>query len=145
ETAQGASVAPAEAKAAVVEGRRRQDRLAEAGLRAICRELEHAGGPIVAALLVNRAGWITDLLEYSLGWAGHVPVAEGLAVGGARRFGLRQCEIEFSELDEKSLTELAAATLDLSPAQIDAHLRALGATAGKPWRKEQKLACLAAW
>jgi hypothetical protein len=28
---------------------------------------------------------------------------------------------------------------------VDARLKDLGAAAGKPWRKEQKLACLAAW
>jgi len=48
-------------------------------------------------------------------------------------------------MDEKLLPETASKALDLSPASIDARLAALGATAGKPWRKEQKLACLAAW
>jgi len=35
--------------------------------------------------------------------------------------------------------------LPLAPGEIDAALKDLGATAGRPWRKEQKLACLAAW
>jgi orotate phosphoribosyltransferase-like protein len=59
--------ASAEAEAAVAEGRKRQDKLAAAGLKDIVRELRKEGGePVVAALLVNRAGWITDLLSYSL-------------------------------------------------------------------------------
>ena len=33
----------------------------------------------------------------------------------------------------------------MSPADLDAGLKALGAAVGRPWRKEQKLACLAAW
>ncbi len=135
-----------EATAAVLEGRRRQDALAATGLHVIVRALEEAGcKPIVAALLVNRAGWITDLLEYSLLWPDHIPVAELLAVRDALRFALAECGIEVVELDEKSLPTLSARALDLSPMSIDAHLRVLGSTAGRPWRKEQKLACLSGW
>lgn len=138
--------ASAEAAAAVAEGRRRQDQLAAKGLLSIVRQLEEAKcKPVVAALLVNRAGWITDLLEYSLSWPDHVPVAETLAVRDALRFALRRCGLEVAELDEKSLPDLAAKKLDMSSAEIDARLKALGATVGRPWRKEQKLACLSAW
>jgi hypothetical protein len=70
--------ASAEAAAAVAEGRRRQDQLAAKGLLAIIRAIQEARyEPVVAALLVNRAGWITDLLAYSVSWPEHVPVAEG--------------------------------------------------------------------
>jgi hypothetical protein len=138
--------ASAEAAAAVAEGRRRQDQLAAKGLLAIVRALEEARcKPVVAALLVNRAGWITDLLAYSVSWPEHVPVAEGLAVRAALRFALQECRVESIELDEKSLPDLAAHTLDTSSMAIDACLKALGATVGRPWRKEQKLACLSAW
>src|SRR4051794_12877520 len=68
ELARGAAgEVPADAAAAVVEGRKRQDRLAGEGLRAVVRTLEATGArPGVGALLVNRAGWVTDLLSYSL-------------------------------------------------------------------------------
>jgi hypothetical protein len=136
----------AEAAATVAEGRRRQDQLAATGLHAIVRALEEARcKPVVAALLVNRAGWITDLLEYSGSWPEHVPVAEGLAVRDALRFACKECHLEVAELDEKSLPDLTANTLDTSSMAIDARLKALGATIGRPWRKEQKLACLSAW
>jgi hypothetical protein len=141
-----AGMPPAGAAAAVAEGRRRQDRLATEGLRALAHRLGEAEyQPTVAALLVNRAGWITDLLEYSRAWAEHVAVAEGLAVRDALRFGLRQNGIVLIEQDEKSLQAHAAITLGLSPAGIEAQLKIFGKTVGKPWRKEQKLACLAAW
>ncbi len=147
EMARGAQDAvSAAAASAVTEGRRRQDRLAAKGLQDIVRQMEKAKGtPAIAALLVNRAGWVTDLLQYSLSWPEHVPVAEGLAVRDALRSALRQCRIEAVEMDEKSLPDLAEHALGLSQAAIDARLKRLGATAGKPWRKEQKLACLAAW
>jgi hypothetical protein len=138
--------ASAEAAAAVAEGRRRQDQLAAKALHGIVRALEEAGSQsVVAALLVNRAGWITDLLEYSVSWPEHVPIAETLAVRDALRFACKECRVEAVELDEKSLPELAAHTLDTSSMAIAARLKALGATVGRPWRKEQKLACLAAW
>lgn len=135
----------ADAAAAVAEGRARQARLAAEGLGALVDRLAHAGcRPVVAALLVNRAGWITDLLGYSLEWAEHAAVAEGLAVREALRHALAGCDAEIAEVDEKSLPELATDLLGPTPASLDARLRALGASA-KPWRKEQKLACLAAW
>jgi hypothetical protein len=146
EMAAGSQGASAQAVAAVAEGRRRQDELAAKVLGDIIRELEKAGrASIIAALLVNRAGWITDLLEYSLAFADHVAVAEGLAVREALRFACRRCGIDAVELDEKRLPGVAAETLHISTAEVDAHLKMLGVTAGKPWRKEQKLACLAAW
>ena len=121
----------AEAAATVAEGRKRQDEMAAQGLRAIITQLEAM--PVVVALLVNRAGWITDLLSYSREWAEHIPVAEGLAVREALRFAVRECGLTLVELDEKSLPD---------PAE---HLKALGGVTAKPWRKEQKLACVAAW
>jgi antitoxin component HigA of HigAB toxin-antitoxin module len=136
----------AEAAAAVAEGRQRQGELAAKGLDNIVRKLREAGcEPAVAALLVNRAGWITDLLEYSLSWPEHVPVAEGLAVRDALRFAFGRVGVDVAELDEKSLPDLASKDLAMSLADLNASLKALGAAVGQPWRKEQKLACLAAW
>ena len=136
----------AEAAAVVAEGRKRQGELATKGLSKIVRELQEAGyEPAVAALLVNRAGWVTDLLEYSLSWPEHVPVAEGLAVRDALRSAIDRVGVDIAELDEKSLPDLASKNLGMSSAGLNACLKALGVAAGRPWRKEQKLACLAAW
>lgn len=137
---------PVKAAAAVAEGRKRQGDLAKKGLGDILRKLEKSdSGPTVAALLVNRAGWITDLLEYSLFAPEHPPVAEGLAVRDALRLALDHHGLKTVEMDEKSLQDVAAKELRISSPGLDARLKSLGATAGKPWRKEQKLACLSAW
>jgi hypothetical protein len=136
----------AEAAAAVAEARRRQAELAAKGLADIVGGLGEAGyQPLVAALLINRAGWITDMLEYSLSAPEHPPVAEGLAVRDALRFAFGECRLSATEMDEKSLPAVADAVLGLAPLALDAQLKALGAMAGRPWRKEQKAACLAAW
>ena len=74
-----------------------------------------------------------------------VPVAEILAVRDALRFATDRCGLDLANLDEKSLSERGAEILGLTPAEIDQHLKTLGLAAGKPWRKEQKRACLAAW
>jgi len=145
EMAQGASEVSPKARAAVAEGRRRQEALAAEGLHEIIRRLEGEGRhPSVAALLVNRAGWMTDLLQYSLFDPSHPPVAEGLAVRDALRSAIGRCGLELIEMDEKSLPESASLKLGLSPGELEARLKALGGGA-KPWRKEHKLACLAAW
>lgn len=138
--------ASAEAVTAVAEGRKRQDALAVKGLNVIVHQLRGAGyEPAVAALLVNRAGWMTDLLAYSLAFPDHPPVAEGLAVREALRHAFGQCGVDVAEMDEKSLPEIGAEVLRLSPTALDAHLKTLGTIVGPPWRREQKLACLAAW
>ena len=138
--------ASAKAVAAVAQGRKRQDQIAVAGLDAMVGALQKRKcQPAVAALLVNRAGWITDLLEHSLFAPEHPPVAEGLAVRDALRFALGRSAIKLIEMDEKSLPEVASRALRLSLADIELRLKGLGAAAGKPWRKEQKSACLSAW
>ena len=135
----------ADAAAAVAEGRKRQSELAAKGLDDIVVKLKASKcEPVAAALLVNRAGWITDVLAYSLAWREHAPVAEGLAVRDALRFAIGRLGVDAAEMDEKSLYEVASKVLRLEADELDACLKSLGTGAGKPWR-EQKLACLAAW
>ena len=140
-------------RAAVAEGRARQREAAIAGLEGILRDLagEHAR-PAVAALLVNRAGWMTDLLAYSLEFADHPPVAEGLAVRDAMRDAFAAVGLAPLEMDEKSLAPRAAAGLGVTEPALWLQLKALARVDGKaddrvwrPWRKEQQLAALAAW
>ena len=136
----------AEAAATVAEGRRRQVALAASGLAAVLDRLRGEGfRPAVAALLINRAGWMTEQLEHCLSAPEHPPVAEGLAVRAALRAAFAGLGLEVVEMDEKSLRESAALKLPISSSQIDIQLNALGATVGRPWRKEQKASCLAAW
>ena len=136
----------ADAAAAVAEGRRRQAALASTAVAGLLEGLNIEGfRPAVAALLINRAGWMTERLEHSLSAPAHPPVAEGLAVRVALRAAFAGARLDIVEMDEKSLRESAMLMLPLTSGQIDYQLNALGATAGRPWRREQKTACLAAW
>src|SRR5262249_48425529 len=136
----------ADAAAAVAKGRKRQEQLAAAGLNDIVDKLQDRRYElVVAGLLVKRAGWVTDLFADSLAFPDHPPVAEGLALREVLRSVIGRVGIELAELDEKSLPDLATKRLDMAPAEIEARMKALGATVGRPWRKEQKLACLSAW
>jgi hypothetical protein len=145
EMAAGAREASPEVAAVVAEGRRRQAVLAARGLADIVRRLEGEGmRPAVAALLVNRAGWVTDLLQHVLFDPSHPPFAEGMAVRDALRAAVAQTGLALIELDEKSLPETAAIKLGLPDGELEARLKALGAGT-KPWRKEHRLAALAAW
>lgn len=133
-----------EAAAAVAEGRRRQDAFAAKNLSEILRQIADAGfEPPLAALLINRAGWVSDLVTYALEFPDHVPVAEGLGVREALRAACKAAKLKVSEMDEASLPELAATLFGSD--ELDARLKAFGQTAGRPWRKEQKLASMAAW
>lgn len=86
---------------AVAEGRRRQEQPAAQGLNSIVRALDDARySRAFAALVVNRAGRVTDLLQYSSSSPEQLPVAEGLAVRDAIRFAFKKCRIEAAELDE---------------------------------------------
>ena len=146
EMARGAAAVTDEIRAAVAKGRKKQDALAAKGLKSIAGKLGKQGyEPATVALLVNRAGWVKDLLAYSLAFADHPPVAEGLAVRDALRFACGKAELDVAEMDEKSLPELASEVTRLGAAELDARLKELGAEVSPPWRKEHKAACLAAW
>lgn len=140
----GDAAARSEAEAMVQAGRATQAALAQAGLSAVLNEIA-TGGVATAGLLVNRAGWVTDLFEYSLAFADHPPVAEGLAVREALRTAFAGLGLASVELDEKTLAERASVVLGISDGAMTARLTELGQCLGKPWRKEQKAAALAAW
>lgn len=137
--------ASARATAAITEGRRRQGEAARANLAALLADLRARGhAPSGAALLVHRATWITDLTEYALMHPEHVPVADGLAVREALRAACANCGIAVAECDEKSLPTRAQVDLAIDATKLAAELGRIGLGA-KPWRKEHKLAALAAW
>ena len=110
-----------------------------------------AGKPMALGFRAERGGGVVVAVAMEDGEPKVVlstcpaTAAEGLAVRDALRFAFSQGGLAVVEVDEKSLAEIAARDLQLSPAEIEQRLKDLGVTAGRPWRKEQKAACLAAW
>lgn len=143
--AQGGEGRMAEAVLALTEARKRQDEAVRGALSAaLARCAESGVGPERLVLLVNRAGWIGDLISYSLAYPEHAAVADGLCLRQAFRAAAAALALPVREMDEKTLPVAAAAVLGLGAAEIQSHLKKMGEGL-KPWRKEQKLACLAAW
>lgn len=135
-----------ELAAMVDEGRRRQVLAARQGLDGILGRIRPEDGELRSiALLVNRASWVPDLLGYSLAYADHPPVAEGLAVRESLKAALSEVGLPVTEMDEKSLGDRAVDDLGLSSQDLSRVIQELGKVFGAPWRKEQKAACLAAW
>jgi hypothetical protein len=118
---------------------------AEAELGTSIKMLDAAGWTLGCVnLLVNRAGWVGDVLAYGLSSLEHARVAEGLALRAALRGAALAHGVATVETDEKSLRDHARAA-GIEPAIEAAQLRAMGMKAGPPWRAEWKAAALAAW
>lgn len=138
---------PPNPEAIVASGRAAQVEIATKTLGELLARLAKDGfRPGVAAVLVNRvyAGFLDDL-AHILAWDEHVPVAEGLAVREAVRAALDAHGLASVDVDEKSIMDVAPERLGAADEVIEARLKAFGAAAGRPWRKEQKNAALAAW
>jgi hypothetical protein len=71
--------------------------------------------------------------------------AEGQLFRNALAHGGAQCGLRVSALRERDIDTLAVAKLGLSQSDLESTLAQFGRTAGPPWRRDQKLAALAAW
>lgn len=131
---------------AVKTGTKRQVGFAKKNLEAKLIALKSDGFSVGGAgLLVNRAGWVTDLIEYGLSSPEHAAVAEGLSVRDALRSAMRALKLSWIEIDEKSIESSVGDLFSISPSEINTMLKRAGKEVGRPWRTEQKLAYLAAW
>jgi len=71
--------------------------------------------------------------------------AEGELFRSALLHAAESCDLAATAIPECELREHANSSLRRSGAAIDAAIAALGASAGRPWAKDQKLSALAAW
>jgi len=134
------------ARRLVADGLRRQ---AETARRQLAERLSDirvdAPGAVRGGLLVNRAGWITDLLAHSLIHPSHPPVVEALAVRDSLRRAMEDLGAPWSEWDEKTVLEAGSERTGLDRTALEARLKALRPVKGAPWPSERRLAALAAW
>jgi hypothetical protein len=118
---------------------------AKAAIRSAAEELAAKGQDVVASGIVAGGRPPAASLEEILKSHSAVHAAEGELFRGAIRGASEALEIAVVEVRGKDLHARAAAILEISAAQLAQRLSRIGRAAGRPWAKDQKEACLAAW
>jgi hypothetical protein len=119
-------------------------RLATSGIREAARRFTEAGHDLCGCAVLVGTGmpnWSTDEIL-----AVHVRMhkAEGELFRDVLVAGARACDLQLTTLPDKSAIDAATKMLGLTRGRLDAHLAALGKSAGPPWGKDQKEAAAAA-
>jgi hypothetical protein len=135
---------PEKARESVKQSIAAAHRLAENGIRdAMNRIAKKEDEPCGCAMLIGSGmpDWSTEEIL-----AVHVRMhqAEGELFRDVLVAGARACGLAPTTLPDKSALDAAAKKLGMTPARLDALLRALGKSAGAPWGKDQKEAAAAA-
>lgn len=135
---------PGEARESVRRSIADAHRLAETGIRDAAQRMAQAGHELCGCGVLVGTGmpdWSTEEIL-----AVHVRThkAEGELFRDVLVAGARACDLEVTTLPDKSALVDAAKMLGLARARLDAHLAALGKSAGPPWGKDQKEAAAAA-
>lgn len=119
-------------------------RLAETGIREAARRMAQAGHELRGCGVLAGTGMPDWSIEEILAVHVRMHKAEGELFRDVLVAGARACDLAVSTLADKSALADAAKMLGLTRAQLDAHLAALGKSAGPPWRRDQKEAAAAA-
>lgn len=134
---------PEDPAAIVARGRQKQIAAANSSLRTVRERLQDRDLDWVRAVVLTARGRRTDNLERTLGSHAQIHIAEGDAVRDATRAALRALHIPCVDQDEKSVLSVAARLLDCVDA--DEYMKARRPARVRSWRKEERLAALAAW
>jgi hypothetical protein len=135
---------PAEARESVKRSIAAAQRLATSGIRDAARRVMKAGHELRGCeVLVGKGmpNWSTDEIL-----AVHVRMhaAEGELFRDVLVAGGRANDLDVTTLPDKTALDAATKILGLTRKRLDAHLAALGRSAGPPWGKDQKEAATAA-
>jgi hypothetical protein len=136
---------PPDARASVRRSIAAAHQLATSGIRDAARRVAEAGHELCGCGVLIGTGmpdWSTDDIL-----AVHVRMhqAEGELFRDVLVAGARACDLDLTTLPKKSALDDAATMLGLTRTRLDAHLAALGRSAGPPWGKDQKEAAAAAF
>ena len=136
---------PDDAKGSLRSGLRKQQRFTARAIAKLAAELAAEGYRLAfAGLLVSR-GRDAASFEKSIGSHTQIHIQEGLAVRASLRDALKDAGARIRDIDQKSLVAIASEELALSEAALMARLGDAPPENGGAWRKEEKLAALAAW
>ncbi len=100
---------------------------------------------IVGSVVLGGSGPPDGPLASILASHALIHAAEGKLFRDAIRAASESLGIPVTEIRTKELPARAAASLRMPAGQIARRLAAIGRAAGRPWGKDQKDACLAAW
>jgi hypothetical protein len=118
------------------------EKVAAKALSDLIRELQAAGLKVVGVGIAGSA-------DRDLGKIGNFHIrahaAEGLLFRQVLEFAAKANKLKHSTFIEKTLQTQAAAELGCTIAKLNTRLKSIGATAGPPWRTDQRVAATAAW
>jgi hypothetical protein len=136
---------PADPEAVVRAGLRRQRRFAARAIAGLDKQLAAENYQIVfAGILVSR-GCEAARFEQAIASHTQIHIQEGLAVRASLRNALRKRGAKIEDIDQKSVVAIASQELGQAENALMERLGAVRPDNGGAWRKEQKLAILAAW
>lgn len=118
---------------------------AKASLHGAVEELASREYDVIASGIVAGSAPPATSLEAILASHSLVHAAEGALFRAAVRGACEALDLPVTEVRAKDLPSRAAAALGVSAAKVSERLAAIGKAAGRPWAKDQKDSCLAAW
>jgi hypothetical protein len=136
---------PANPKEVVRSGLRKQQRYTARVLAGVAKQLADQGHRLAfGGILVSRGREARDF-EKAIGSHTQIHIQEGLAVRESLRSALRDMGARVHDIDQKSVLSIGSAELDEKESELMAQLGATRPENDAAWRKEEKLAALAAW
>ena len=116
--------------------------VAARGVQSILDELQ------TSALTVRAIG-VTGSPDRALERIGNRHIrahaAEGILFRHAIEVAAERCGVACHAYSDRGLEAFAARRLHCTPEEVKGHLTALGKTAGRPWRADERAAATAAW
>ncbi len=134
-----------EAEGVVHQGSTAIRAVARKALRSAVDGLVANGYEVMGSGILLAAGRLPATLDKVLASHAMVHMAEGELFRGALREASERCSLPVSGLREREAFERAGALLGLTPEQLERRVNELGRELGPPWRRDQKLAAVAAW
>lgn len=136
---------PADPEATVRKGLQEQQRFTARAIRALAKELAKQNHRVAfAGVLTSRGREAADFGK-AIGSHTQIHIQEGLAVRASLRAALAGVGARVEDVDQKTVVSIASQQLARSEASLMKQLADARPENGGAWRKEEKLAILAAW
>lgn len=136
---------PADPERVVKRGLSVQQRFTARSVARIAAELRREGFALATGAVLTGRGRDAPTFAKAIGSHTQIHVQEGLAVRASLRAGLEALGARIRDVDSKQLLAIARDELGRPESALMETLGSLKPDNGGAWRKEEKLAALAAW